>query len=828
MNIKPMTIAQSLNKAYLKQDISITDYNRFIQALRRFFQSFDNKAIEENQKNTIAEFLRNAHYQDKYLINTNENIDQAIYHGPTPHDPVAVLIESKQLSRKPEMISIDNPNTKAMQEAISYYLRQSIIKNNKEIKHIIITNSKEWYIFDGGDFEREIYNNKYLNNKFIEYKNKMFGSPNVDWLYKFLQTDIIPQMKDLNCTHFDLFKFREYLDQPDKTPELIELFKILSPEHLLKKPFANDSNTLDSQFYDELLHIIGIEESKDAGKKILTRLSPEKRHEGSLLENTINNLRINNSIANLTNADEYGANTDEQLFSIGLELVITWLNRILFMKLLEAQLISFHADDYDYKFLSSDRIEEFDDLQELFFEVLALSPRHRGKYIINRYSKIPYLNSSLFEITPLEQKTIKISDLKNKYTMPISARTVLKNIGGDRISGEMHTQKYLLDFLDAYNFAGDGIPGLQEVNKTIINSSVLGLIFEKLNGYKDGSFFTPGYITMYMCREAISRAVVAKFNAQYGWSCSTLHDIYNKLDSTAEKLFEYNKVFNSIRLVDPAVGSGHFLVSALNEFIRIKSDLGILIDENGRRLRDYKIEIENDEIIISDDEGKIFAYLSPEVAAGAKREEMQRVQKTIFHEKQTIIENCLFGVDINPKSVSICRLRLWIELLKNMYYKPSTDPKAETSDIGKLTPDPKGETSDIGKLTPDPKGEMRITHDPKAEITQWELEVLPNIDINIKHGNSLISRFAIDDTAKISLGDAKIIPLYKKAVRKYKSATDKAEKAKIVTEIDNYISLLKKKIADTSVKHLELIETKLKLDTLLNQTDLFAASKSKK
>ena len=389
MNIKPMTIAQSLNKAYLKQDISITDYNRFIQALRKFFKSFNTGESEENQKNTIAEFLRNAHYQDNYLINTSHNIDQAIYHGPNPHDPVAVLIEAKRLSEKKDMISIDNPNAKAMQEAISYYLRQSIIKNNKEIKHIIITNSQKWYIFDGGEFEREFYNNKYINTKFQEFKHGLFGSENADWLYKFIQSDIIPQLKDFSCTHFDLFEYREYLDQPDKTPELIELFKILSPEHLLKKPFANDSNTLDSQFYDELLHIIGIEESKDAGKKILTRLSPEKRHEGSLLENTINNLRINNSIANLTNADEYGANTDEQLFSIGLELVITWLNRILFMKLLEAQLISFHADDYDYKFLSSDRIEEFDDLQELFFEVLALSPRHRGKYINNRYSKIP-------------------------------------------------------------------------------------------------------------------------------------------------------------------------------------------------------------------------------------------------------------------------------------------------------------------------------------------------------------------------------------------------------------------------------------------------------
>jgi adenine-specific DNA-methyltransferase len=52
--------------------------------------------------------------------------------------------------------------------------------------------------------------------------------------------------------------------------------------------------------------------------------------------------------------------------------------------------------------------------------------------------------------------------------------------------------------------------------------------------------------------------------------------------------------------------------------------------------------------------------------------ESQRVQETLFHEKQTIIENCLFGVDINPNSVKICRLRLWIELLKNAYYTDKT------------------------------------------------------------------------------------------------------------------------------------------------------------
>ena len=71
MNIKPMTIAQSLNKAYLKQDISITDYNRFIQALRRFFQSFDNKAIENIVKSLFDFFetdIKNVIDQDSYSI----------------------------------------------------------------------------------------------------------------------------------------------------------------------------------------------------------------------------------------------------------------------------------------------------------------------------------------------------------------------------------------------------------------------------------------------------------------------------------------------------------------------------------------------------------------------------------------------------------------------------------------------------------------------------------------------------------------------------------------------------------------------------------------
>ncbi|MCB0740576.1 MAG: hypothetical protein KDB92_05915, partial [Chitinophagaceae bacterium] len=98
--------------------------------------------------------------------------------------------------------------------------------------------------------------------------------------------------------------------------------------------------------------------------------------------------------------------------------------------------------------------------------------------------------------------------------------------------------------------------------------------------------------------------------------------------------------------------------------------LGILINEAGNRLNDIEVTLDNDELLIYDTKGDPFAYTIETEKNGRFYIQpwKQDVQKTLFHEKQTIIENCLFGVDINPKSVQICRLRLWIALLTNAYY----------------------------------------------------------------------------------------------------------------------------------------------------------------
>ena len=284
---------------------------------------------------------------------------------------------------------------------------------------------------------------------------------------------------------------------------------------------------------------------------------------------------------------------------------------------------------------------------------------------------------------------------------------------------------YLFAFLDAYDFSSEGSEELVTQSKSLINASVLGLIFEKLNGYKDGSFYTPSFITMYMSKETITKAIIVKFNQVKGWQCETLDDLDEKIEDKKEA----NAIIDSLTICDPAVGSGHFLVSSLNTILEIKSRLRILYDAEGKRIKDYELSVENDELIVRDDEGEVFEY-----KRGSK--EGTRIQKMLFHEKQKIIERSLFGVDINPNSAQITRLRLWIELLKNSYYDES-----------------------------------------------GTLVTMPNIDINIKVGNSLISRYSLHDEIDIpNIKDA--ITRYKETVRNYKEGIFAESKEEIRQRID--------------------------------------------
>ncbi len=719
--MKVLKPQDSIKKTYRRQSIAAKDFNNFISALKALLANVNDEQTEEMQKGHLTDFLNGSFYSD-YIVGPAEgNIDLAIRLDNRADSNVAVIFEVKSTTNNHEMISLDSLNRKALQELVLYFFRERE-GGNTDIRYLVVTNLIEFFIFDAQLFERLFYKNKRLVNEYRDFTAGRKTCSKTDFFYKEIAAKYIDEVyDDLEFTHFSLNDYKHLIRNGERSRKLADLYRIFNPTHLLKLPFLNDSNSLNSAFYKELLHLIGLSEYKENGKVVIKRVQ-ENPNIASLLENTINIIQSDAVIPSYITGKDH----NERLFNAAMELNITWINRVLFLKLLESQLINYHKGDQSYRFLTFEKITDFDTLNRLFFQVLGVEENARSSIVKEQFPKVPYLNSSLFEVTQPERDMIRMSNLSQTELLPIYGHSVLYKDERYRKTKAMPFLQYLFAFLDAYDFASEGNDEIQERSKTLINASVLGLIFEKINGYKDGSVFTPGFITSYMCRESLTKVVVDKFNDNYNWKLTSYEQLLN---ADLPSIEEANKLINSITICDPAVGSGHFLVSALNEIIHIKYELGVLLDARSNRIKknDYIVSIENDELIISDADGELWSY-------NPHNPESRRIQQALFNEKRIIIENCLFGVDINPNSVNICRLRLWIELLKNAYYTP----------------------------------ESGFTH----------LETLPNIDINIKCGNSMLHQYEL--TGKLEFPKIKE---YRELVRRYKTSKSKEDKQELESKI---------------------------------------------
>ncbi len=676
---------------YKKIDLSNTNYpsKEQLEAFKTAFDAFleTNQQENENHHNDAFNDLLKSVF--KYKVKPTKKIDSAILNE---NNKVEVIIEFKALKNPNEFIKKGDLNVKAFHESLLYYLTERKEGNNN-LKHLILATIKELYIIDANEFE--VFNkDKEIKKAFENCHDKKGNDTSTEAFYDACQ-------KRLN----ELDRSLKYHHIPLKKENLALIYQALSPNFLLKIPKYSDANTLNKDFYEELLYILGLEEQNEKGK-ILIKPSHTQNSQNSL---------------SYALKEQYKNLDDEEVMA----LLIAWNNRILFLRLLESLLISFKhfkdrfltTDNFKDRFLTTDNFKDFNALNTLFFEVLAKKNNERLSEIKENkiLEKIPYLNSSLFDKTPLELKGHEIKLLDNKK-LEIYKNSVLKKDKEYQEEKDWTLLEYLFEFLRVYDFTTtpkDIKDNQNNSESCLINPSVLGLVFEKLNGYKEGSFYTPSFITSYMCKESITPIVLDKFNAIYQWGCEDLKALREKIDRnfSNEKAKEYLNTLLTLRICDPAVGSGHFLVSALNEMVLIAYELGLIAS-----LYRYDLRLENDEIIIHyTPTGEIFNYKKPD----SENDPHHQIQKELFELKKDIIENCLFGVDINPNSCEITKLRLWIELLKYSYY-----------------------IFEEGKNTNN-------------------LETLPNIDINIKCANSLISRFSLHD-------DLKKIPNIKKKIQEYK------------------------------------------------------------
>ncbi|MDR1330937.1 MAG: Eco57I restriction-modification methylase domain-containing protein [Tannerella sp.] len=251
--------------------------------------------------------------------------------------------------------------------------------------------------------------------------------------------------------------------------------------------------------------------------------------------------------------------------------------------------------------------------------------------------------------------------------------------------------------------------------------ATLALVIERL----DRTAPLPHYAVAYICRDAVTRVVLQRFNEAIGCNCTGLRDLsYTIGDNVAEA----NATFATFRFCDPAAGSGRFLVALMNEIVAVKSQLGILADSDGNPLYQYSVGVDGGRLVTLDKRRFSPCALDP------ANPETRRIQDALMREKRLCIEKCLYGVDIDPVATGTCRLRLWHELLVH---------------AGRLPFD-----------TPPPEG-------------------------NIRCGDALVSRFAVHDDLKavfrrigFSLAD------YRALAGDFKRATSGEERERLARIID--------------------------------------------
>ena len=184
-----------------------------------------------------------------------------------------------------------------------------------------------------------------------------------------------------------------------------------------------------------------------------------------------------------------------------------------------------------------------------------------------------------------------------------------------------------------------------------IDEFVLGAIYEKLITYqerkKTGAYYTPEEITSYICKNTIEPYLVDKVNEKFKRNFETIDQIIESDDK--EILFYLFEQLKEIKILDPAVGSAHFLESAINVLVSIYE-----------KIKEKAIELnirKGLEIITADEKGEIKKINLLEIS---DEKEFKLLVKFFI-----ILSKNIYGVDINPSALKVAKARLFLTLAKH-------------------------------------------------------------------------------------------------------------------------------------------------------------------
>ena len=184
-----------------------------------------------------------------------------------------------------------------------------------------------------------------------------------------------------------------------------------------------------------------------------------------------------------------------------------------------------------------------------------------------------------------------------------------------------------------------------------IDEFVLGAIYEKLITYMErkklGAYYTPEEITSYICKNTIEPYLVDRINEEFNKNFENIDQIIESNDRNI--LFYLFEQLKEIKILDPAVGSAHFLESAINVLVSVYEKIW----DKAKELNIRK----GFEIIATDEKGEIKKINLLEIS----NEDKFKLLVKFF----IILSKNIYGVDINPSALKVAKARLFLTLAKH-------------------------------------------------------------------------------------------------------------------------------------------------------------------
>lgn len=184
-----------------------------------------------------------------------------------------------------------------------------------------------------------------------------------------------------------------------------------------------------------------------------------------------------------------------------------------------------------------------------------------------------------------------------------------------------------------------------------IDEFVLGAIYEKLITYMErkklGAYYTPEEITSYICKNTIEPYLIDRINERFNRSFETIDQIIESNDKEI-LLYLFDKL-KEIKICDPAVGSAHFLESAIDVLVEVYKKLWDKAREVGLR--------KGLEIVATNEKGEIRKINLVDVSDGD--------QFKLYVKFFIILSKNIYGVDINPSALKVAKARLFLTLAKH-------------------------------------------------------------------------------------------------------------------------------------------------------------------